>query len=209
LINQRDKADTPQSQPAIELPAHSTDVVERPKLKEDPPISEVVAPQIELTGPAPPLYAGVRPEIPAVELPAVFTPPPTEIANPIEIAYSTYVLIVDDNIINQQLLVAFMKNAKFRYACASNGLEALEAYKAAQGAFDFVLMDISMPVMDGLMSTRKIREWEVEQKIRKANIFALTGLASSSAREEAFSSGVDRFLVKPVKFKELKTFLTV
>jgi len=208
-INDRDRSDTPQSLSPVELPIRSTEIVERPKLKEFPPISEVVAPHIVVTGPAPPLYAGPHPEVPALELPAVFSPPPAESTNPVETASSTHVLIVDDNEINQQLLVAFMKKSKLRYACASNGLEALEAYKAAQGTFEFVLMDISMPVMDGLTSTKMIRAWEVEQKTKKANIIALTGLASASAREEALSSGVDRFLVKPVKFKELKIFLAV
>lgn len=130
------------------------------------------------------------------------------------------ILLVDDNKINLQLLVTFMKKAKFQYTPASDGLEALNAYKAAADAilspssptptrpiFDFILMDLSMPIMDGLTSTREIRKVEKERRLKPAKIFALTGLASASAQEEAFASGVDHFLPKPVNFKELRGLL--
>ena len=57
--------------------------------------------------------------------------------------------------------------------------------------------------MDGMTSTRLIREHENESKCRKAHIIALTGLTSASAKLEAWSSGVDDFLTKPVDFKTL------
>lgn len=128
------------------------------------------------------------------------------------------ILVVDDNPINLQLLVMFMKKHKFAYTEATNGLEAFERYKEATAtlradpegntgtrkSFDFVLMDISMPVMDGLASTREIRRYELEKGIVPAKIVALTGLASAQAQEEAMGSGIDDYLPKPVKFAELK-----
>ncbi|KAL4880260.1 hypothetical protein BJY04DRAFT_191501 [Aspergillus karnatakaensis] len=130
------------------------------------------------------------------------------------------VLLVDDNTVNLQLLVAVMKKAKKPYFTACNGLEALEVYKAHAREIQVILMDISMPVMDGLESTREIRLFEklfekvsaagtgtgteAEKSLFKpATIIALSGLGSAPVRQEAFNSGVDLFLSKPVRFQEL------
>ncbi|KAL2832741.1 hypothetical protein BJY01DRAFT_239700 [Aspergillus pseudoustus] len=116
------------------------------------------------------------------------------------------VLLVDDNTVNLQLLVAVMKKAKFAYLTATNGLEALEVYKAHSKEIQVILMDISMPVMDGLESTREIRLFEQMQRkeaFKPATIIALSGLGSAPVRQEAFNSGVDLFLSKPVRFQEL------
>lgn len=130
-----------------------------------------------------------------------------------------HVLLVDDNKINRQLLVMFMKKSKFSYVEAENGQEALDLYKSSclpgpsttsteiTRRFDFVLMDISMPVMDGMESTKRIREFEKENELQKTNVIALTGLASAQAQQEAVTVGVDVFLPKPVKFSELKKLL--
>jgi CheY-like chemotaxis protein len=61
-----------------------------------------------------------------------------------------------------------------------------------------------MPVMDGLESTRLIREFEQENRLKPVTIVALTALASSSIQQEAFATGIDLFLTKPVKLKELR-----
>jgi CheY-like chemotaxis protein len=118
------------------------------------------------------------------------------------------ILLVDDNEINLKLLVTFMKKAKFSYECATDGLQALQAYKRASAdrdrAFRYILMDISMPVMDGLAATREIREFERKNKIEpRTVIIALTGLASEMTQNDALHSGMDYFRVKPVKFKDL------
>lgn len=144
-----------------------------------------------------------------------------------------HVLLVDDNDINLQLLVMFMKKQNLSYGTASNGLVALEKYEAACGGaasptaaaaagagahhanglpasqpFTHILMDLSMPVMDGLTSTRRIRALEAERVLRPpATIIALTGLASAEAQDDALAAGINKFLVKPVKFGELKGLL--
>lgn len=64
-----------------------------------------------------------------------------------------------------------------------------------------------MPVMDGLSAARQIRLFERESKISREVIVALTGAASESDRQEAFSAGIDRFLIKPVPMKALKLVL--
>jgi len=113
--------------------------------------------------------------------------------------------------INLKLLVTFMKKIKLPYAEAINGLEALTNFKEANEAdhpFDFVLMDLQMPVMDGLESTRKIREYERESRTKKpATVIAITGVGSESVRKEAMDAGMSQFLTKPVKFKVLQQLL--
>lgn len=124
-----------------------------------------------------------------------------------------HLLLVDDNKINRQLLVMFMKKCKFTYLEAENGQEALDLYRSSisdlpnRKHFDFVLMDISMPIMDGMEATRRIRDFEKENGVKRVTVIALTGLASEKAREEAETSGIDVFLPKPVKFGELRNLL--
>lgn len=65
-----------------------------------------------------------------------------------------------------------------------------------------------MPVMDGFEASRQIRKFERDNRMRQTFIIALTGLAAESAQIEAYASGIDLFLSKPVKFKEVKTILT-
>jgi CheY-like chemotaxis protein len=125
--------------------------------------------------------------------------------------FTPRVLLVDDNAINLKLLVVFSRRQNFRYAEAVNGLQALEQYKSnalsttpPSKPFDFILMDLSMPVMGGLESTRNIRQFEQEQGLSPSTIVALTGLASAQDQQEAMDSGIDMYLVKPVKFGDIK-----
>ncbi|KNB18524.1 hypothetical protein FOXG_15927 [Fusarium oxysporum f. sp. lycopersici 4287] len=117
-------------------------------------------------------------------------------------------LLVEDNPINLKMLTCFMKKLQKPYYTAMNGEEAVSAYKKVNGQFKYILMDISMPVMDGLEATRQIRAFEQFNKITASTIFAITGLGSESAREEATRSGVDCFITKPVKLRELEEMLS-
>ncbi|KAF2826428.1 hypothetical protein CC86DRAFT_323733 [Ophiobolus disseminans] len=125
--------------------------------------------------------------------------------------FSPRVLLVDDNAINLKLLVVFAKRQNLRYSEAMNGLEALDIFKNEASSseppikpFDFVLMDLSMPVMDGLTSTRNIRSFEKKMGLQRSTIVALTGLASAQDQQDASDAGVDMYLVKPVKFADIK-----
>ncbi|OCT52970.1 histidine kinase G7 [Cladophialophora carrionii] len=64
-----------------------------------------------------------------------------------------------------------------------------------------------MPVMDGMTATRLIRQYESQNSLPRVPIFALTGLASAAARNEALESGIDRLLTKPVPFDALAEIL--
>lgn len=125
--------------------------------------------------------------------------------------FTPRVLLVDDNAINLKLLVVFAQRQNLRYAEAINGLEAFEKFKSGAMAtdpptkpFDFVLMDLSMPVMGGLDSTRHIRHFEEEHGLSPSTIVALTGLASAQDQQDAVDAGMDLYLVKPVKFGDIR-----
>ncbi|KAK0387180.1 hypothetical protein NLU13_5493 [Sarocladium strictum] len=113
-------------------------------------------------------------------------------------------LLVDDNHVNLNVLAAYMAKLKLAYVTAVNGLEAVDTYKEKPSRFAAILMDVSMPVMDGLEATRQIRAFERDNKLSRVSVLALTGLASDRTHKEAFESGVDVFLTKPVRLQTLR-----
>ncbi|KAH7362717.1 histidine kinase G7 [Plectosphaerella cucumerina] len=119
----------------------------------------------------------------------------------------THFLIVDDNPINLKILSTYMKRFNRPHSTAINGQEALDKFRLNPARFCCILMDINMPVMDGLESTRQIRQFERQQKLDPVTVIAITGLGSQSAREEAFASGLDLFLTRPVRMNELHDIL--
>ena len=127
-------------------------------------------------------------------------------------------LLVDDNKINLRLLRTYMRRRNYPIVDeAENGLEAVDAMQNREEGYDIIFMDISMPILDGFGATRQIRQIERARKgkaVREgaptpspALVIALTGLASSRDQSEAFTSGVDLFLTKPVAFKEVGKML--
>jgi signal transduction histidine kinase/CheY-like chemotaxis protein len=130
----------------------------------------------------------------------------TEFVNPAR----PRILLVDDNDINLKIMVTYIRKLYCSYEVATDGLQAYERYRdtAEKGlSFNYVLMDVSMPVMDGLSATREIRALERKQGLPPTTIIALTGLASTKTEQEAFASGVNLFLTKPVQLKKLKDIL--
>ncbi|KAJ6003054.1 sensor histidine kinase/response regulator [Penicillium sp. IBT 35674x] len=115
------------------------------------------------------------------------------------------VLLVEDNSVNLKIIETCVKNTGFAYKTATNGLEAVEAFKNER--FDAVVMDISMPHMDGLSATREMRHFERVDKLTPAHIVILTAALSSEIQREATISGVDKFLTKPTPLKQLTQML--
>jgi hypothetical protein len=103
------------------------------------------------------------------------------------------VFLVDDAIENRFLLKRFLENAGVIVECAVNGVEAVEKALATNDAFDLILMDISMPVMDGFEATRILRSRGYNKPI-----VALTAYALKEERERCLASGFTDHLSKPV-----------
>lgn len=116
-------------------------------------------------------------------------------------------LLVDDNPINLKILATIMNRLGQAYSTATNGREAIDAYQAAPGSYSCIFMDISMPVMDGFEATRLIRTFERDSSLERTFILALSGLASESAQQQAYGSGINMFMAKPVRQKDLKEVL--
>ncbi|KAG9700284.1 hypothetical protein KCU95_g805, partial [Aureobasidium melanogenum] len=117
------------------------------------------------------------------------------------------VLLVEDNSINMKLLVATMRKLKRPYTCAGNGLEAVTAYASAPASYALILMDISMPVMDGFTATELIRNLEQKNKWDRCTVMALTGVGDAEAKKRAFLAGVDDFMTKPVSMGKLGSII--
>jgi len=117
------------------------------------------------------------------------------------------VLVVDDNILNQKVVGTSLKKRGFVYDLASDGQTALNKFK--QNRFDFILMDIQMPLMDGYETTRLIRDFEKETKtLKPARIYALTANATDEDRKNGLNAGMDGFITKPFKFPELESIIS-
>ncbi|KAK6505956.1 hypothetical protein TWF506_010883 [Arthrobotrys conoides] len=116
------------------------------------------------------------------------------------------ILLVDDNPLTMNLMTAFIAKKGFLFSEASNGLQALEAFRRRGGGYDIVLMDLQLPVMSGLDAVKAIRDLErTENRLKRAFIIALTG---SSNEAEALAAGCDKFFTKPIKLLDLSNLIT-
>ena len=112
------------------------------------------------------------------------------------------ILLVEDNLLNQRVVTFSLKKYQHDVVIANNGVEAIE--KFSSDSFDVILMDIMMPVMDGLEATVKIREIEKTQAMaRKTPIIALTANTMDNDKEKCISYGMDDFLAKPFDLEKL------
>jgi len=114
------------------------------------------------------------------------------------------ILLVEDNLLNQRIVLFSLKKFNHEVTVANNGLEALEKFGEAE--FDVILMDIMMPVMDGLEATVRIREAEEMSKTaRRTPIIALTANTMDNDRNKCLSYGMDEFMAKPFDIEKLKS----
>ncbi|NIZ14310.1 response regulator [Phaeobacter sp. HF9A] len=111
------------------------------------------------------------------------------------------VLLAEDNRTNQVVVSRMLQNENVQIEIATNGREAVDMYQKMQP--DLVLMDMMMPVMDGLEATREIRDFERDTGLGRAPIIALTANALRSHEEACRAVGMDDFLSKPIRKKAL------
>ncbi len=129
--------------------------------------------------------------------------------SPVEISVDNRakkVLIVEDSKSNRMLLEHYLDNTGHQLIMAENGREGLEIYTNTPD-IDIVLMDMQMPVMDGLQATKKIREFEKINGHPPVRIIALTANAFEEDKKNCLSGGCDHYLAKPVKKTDLIALL--
>jgi CheY-like chemotaxis protein len=110
-----------------------------------------------------------------------------------------HVLLVEDNPVNR-VAARMLQRLGCSVDVAPNGLAALDAFDASRHAL--VLMDLSMPVLDGLEATRRLRERE-RGSGRRVPIVALTANAMEGDRERCLDTGMDDYLTKPIRAEAL------
>ncbi|MCX5721290.1 MAG: response regulator [Nitrospirae bacterium] len=122
--------------------------------------------------------------------------PPTRLASPI-LGKALRILLVEDSLDSQVLIRSYLQRSPYRLDIADHGALALERFK--KGAYDLILMDMQMPVMDGYEATRAIRAWEQEQDLPPTQIIALTALALKEEGVKILAAGCDAHMTKPIK----------
>lgn len=112
---------------------------------------------------------------------------------------SLTILLIEDDKVNQMVVTRMLKEKGYLVHIANDGVEALEILERKK--YDLILMDIQMPKMDGLETTRRIREKEGQE--RHTPIIALTAYALKGDRERFLSNGMDEYIPKPIDKEEL------
>ena len=110
-------------------------------------------------------------------------------------------LLVEDNVINERVAVALLERRGCRVSVARDGEEGVRA--ACDGTYDLVLMDMQMPVLDGLDATRALRAREAALGRPRVPVLAMTANARDEDREACLAAGMDDFLAKPIRPDEL------
>jgi len=128
----------------------------------------------------------------AIARPTVRPPPKPPQPQP-----SLRILLAEDSEDNRLLVAAYLRATPHRLDTAENGQIAVEMFKAKR--YDLVLIDVSMPVLDGLGAAAAMRTWERQQGLSRAPIIALTGRATAMDRRRSLEAGCDGHLTKPLR----------
>lgn len=112
--------------------------------------------------------------------------------------YPLRILLAEDNAINQKVALQMLKKIGYEADLAANGQEVLSAMELQH--YDLILMDVQMPVMDGIQAARKVRErWKNGPKI-----IAITAYAMEGDKERCIEAGMDDYISKPIQMEELQ-----
>ena len=133
--------------------------------------------------------------------PPVKTPHESKEETPAE-SDSLNILLCEDKKVNQKVISLMLQTMGHNVSLASNGKDALKIFKP--GLFDLILMDIQMPVMDGITATQKLRE---KYKTQLPPIIGLSANAFEGDREKYISQGMDEYLTKPIKGDDFKLMI--
>ena len=112
------------------------------------------------------------------------------------------ILVAEDNLINQMIMCELIKPTKATIIIAKNGQEAVDIVRKQH--FDIIFMDLQMPILDGLAATSIIRKFATAEELP---IIAVTANAMKEDKEKGFSSGMNRYITKPLDPKQLLAVL--
>ena len=110
------------------------------------------------------------------------------------------ILVADDDTLNQRLMQMILEREGYLVTIASNGAEAVEMARTHE--YDVILMDLQMPVLDGVNASRQIRDWENDGK--HTFIVALTASYLPEKGQELFEAGIDNYISKPFDLEHLR-----
>ncbi len=129
----------------------------------------------------------------------------TQMKPPEEASYTAQktipVLIAEDNIVNQMVIRSMLEGSEFELTVVDNGFDAVTKYQHSQPKI--ILMDVSMPVMNGLIASKSIREYESQHNLPPVPIIATTANALKNDRDECVAAGMSGFITKPISKVEL------
>lgn len=115
------------------------------------------------------------------------------------------ILLAEDSLANQKLAVGLLTKWKHNVTVANNGREAVDAVQNRH--YDIVLMDVQMPELDGLSATQEIRKLQAQKKVSPFPIVAMTAHAMKGDRERCLEAGMDDYVSKPVRPRQLATVI--
>jgi CheY-like chemotaxis protein/HPt (histidine-containing phosphotransfer) domain-containing protein len=111
------------------------------------------------------------------------------------------ILLAEDDLISRRLIKILIDKIGYNIKTVENGQQVIEEMK--NNDYDLILMDIQMPVLDGLEATKKIRDMESSEKLRRVPVIAVTAHAMVGDREKCLNSGMDDYMTKPIEEVEL------
>lgn len=115
------------------------------------------------------------------------------------------ILLAEDNAVNIKLISVILQKMSHEVSVATNGFEAIDALSVKD--FDLVLMDVEMPEMDGIETTKRIRAGEAGEAKKKIPIIALTAHAVEEFKKKSLGVGMNAYITKPIDVPELKAQL--
>ena len=116
-----------------------------------------------------------------------------------DVGIGKLILLVEDNMFNHQMIGIILESYGFEVHKCFNGKEAVEFFSVdSRKTIDLIVMDVQMPIMDGLTATQKIREIEKKEDLAPVTIVALTASAMQRDREQCLAVGCNYFLTKPI-----------
>jgi CheY-like chemotaxis protein len=118
------------------------------------------------------------------------------------------ILLVDDNRVNQRIALLIFGQMQLKCDIASDGKEAFEMVQ--QKEYDLIFMDMQMPVMDGLESTKLIRAFEKDSEtLHQSIIVALTGSELAENKDVCLEIGMNDFIEKPIRIESIQKYISI